>query len=75
MEALREDKWATANCSAVLATSLAEGTVVPWSGHLEVIIRNRVAERKLEHEGGGDGDKPGRLGLQDGLWLFTKVKG
>lgn len=36
-----------ASCAGVPATSLADGTVVPWSGHVEMNYRNRVAEAQL----------------------------
>lgn len=34
-----------ASCAGVPATSLADGTIVLWSGHVE--MRNRVAEAQL----------------------------
>lgn len=33
---LWEGEWAAAKCASALGTSLAEGTVVLWSGHLEM---------------------------------------
>ena len=36
---LWEDEWATANHAEALGASLAEGTVVPWPGHLEMNSR------------------------------------
>lgn len=33
---LWEDDWAAAKCAGALGTSLAEGTVVLWPGHLEM---------------------------------------
>ena len=44
---LWEDEWMTASCAGVPATSLAEGTIVLWSGHVEMNYRNRVAEVQL----------------------------
>ena len=44
---LWEDEWMTASCAGVPATLLAEGTVVLWSGHVEMNYRNRVAEVQL----------------------------
>lgn len=42
---LWEDEWMIASCAGVPATSLADGTIVLWSGHVE--MRNRVAEAQL----------------------------
>lgn len=44
---LWEDEWMIASCAGVPATSLAEGTVVLWSGYVEMNYRNREAEVQL----------------------------
>ena len=52
---LWEDEWTTVSCAGALAPSLAEGTAVLWSGHVEMSYKDGVAEVRLTDLGWSTG--------------------